>query len=213
MKFDRLLEIVGDEPVFNTGLLLTGDVNPDVTRKQLTRWTKAGKLHQLRRGVYALAVPFQKSKPHPFLIANHLIRGSYVSCQSALAYYGMIPEYVPMVTSVTPQRPRHWENAFGRFEFHHVKPALFFGYHLEDVGAGRPVALASAEKALVDLIYLQPGGDTREYLQSLRLQNLAQLDIQQLQSYVERAQSPKLRRALPHIVALAANEAETYEAL
>ena len=28
MEFTRLIQIVGDEPVFETGLLLTGDVDP-----------------------------------------------------------------------------------------------------------------------------------------------------------------------------------------
>ena len=69
MEFGRLLEIVGDEPIFETSLLLAGDVDSANTRRQLSRWTKAGRLHQLRRGLYALAPPFQKVKPHPFLTA------------------------------------------------------------------------------------------------------------------------------------------------
>ena len=83
MEFAQLLEIVGDEPVFNTGLLLAGDVNPTDVARQVSRWTKAGLLYQLRRGVYALAPPHQKVKPHPFLVANRMVRGSYVSLQSA----------------------------------------------------------------------------------------------------------------------------------
>lgn len=213
MKFNELIRIVGDEPVFNTGLLLAGDVNPDLVRKQLSLWTKAGKLHKLRRGMYTLAAPFQRSKPHPFLIANRLVRGSYVSCQSALAYYGMIPEHVPTVTSVTTQRPGDWETTLGRFEFHHTKPELFYGYRVVEVSEAQSATMATAEKALLDLVYLQPGGDSRAYLQMLRLQNLEQLDINRLQRYVDRAQSPKLRRAMFHIIALADLEAEAYETL
>ena len=90
MKFGDLLDIVGAEPVFETGLLLVGNVDPADVRRQLSRWTQTGKLYQLRRGLYALAPPFQKVKPHPFVIANRLVRSSYVSCQSALAYYHLI---------------------------------------------------------------------------------------------------------------------------
>ncbi|MFH1314516.1 MAG: type IV toxin-antitoxin system AbiEi family antitoxin domain-containing protein, partial [Candidatus Eisenbacteria bacterium] len=78
MEFLELIEIVGDEPVFETGLLLAGEVDPADVRRQLSRWTKAGRLYQLRRGLYALAPPFQKVKPHPFLIANRMVRASYV---------------------------------------------------------------------------------------------------------------------------------------
>ena len=57
MKFGRLVEIVGDEPVFETGLLLAGSADPADVRRQLSRWTKAKRLYQLRRGLYALAPP------------------------------------------------------------------------------------------------------------------------------------------------------------
>jgi len=115
MEFERLLEIVGDEPVFETGLLLAGDVNPANVRRQLSRWVKAGRLSQLRRGLYVLAPPFQKVKPHPFLLANRLKPSSDVSLQSALAFYGLIPEAVLEVTSVTTTRPAHWETALGSY--------------------------------------------------------------------------------------------------
>lgn len=52
MNFKELVEIVGDEPVFETDLLLAGAVDPAAVRKQLSRWTTAGKLFQLRRGLY-----------------------------------------------------------------------------------------------------------------------------------------------------------------
>ena len=63
MKFDQLLAIVADEPVFETGLLLAGSVNPSDMRRQLVRWTQAGRLHQLRRGLYALAPPYRQTAP------------------------------------------------------------------------------------------------------------------------------------------------------
>lgn len=123
MEFRQLLEIVGDEPVFETGLLLAGNADPADVRRQLSRWSKAGRLYQLRRGLYALAPPFQKAKPHPFVVANRMVRGSYVSCQSALAHCGLIPEYVPVVTSITTGRPGEWETPLGAFAFRHIKTA------------------------------------------------------------------------------------------
>jgi len=124
MEFARLIEIVGEEPAFETGFLLAGEVDPNDVRKQLSRWTQAGRLYQLRRGLYALAPPFQKVKPHPFVIANHLVPNSYVSCQSALAHYGLIPEYVPVTTSVRTARPARWDTPLGSFEFRHIKVDL-----------------------------------------------------------------------------------------
>jgi predicted transcriptional regulator of viral defense system len=195
MEFERLLEIVGDEPAFETGLLLAGSVSPADVRRQLSHWVKAGRLFQLRRGLYVLAPPFQKVKPHPFLLANRLKPSSYVSLQSALAFYSLIPEAVPWTTSVTTARPARWQTALGSYSFRHVAPELFFGYDRVEVNPDQQAFVAWPEKALLDLVYLQPGGDSPRYLQELRLQNLERLGLDRLQQVAVKASKPKLRRA------------------
>jgi predicted transcriptional regulator of viral defense system len=213
MEFAQLLEIVGDEPVFETGLLLAGDVDPANVRRQLSRWTKAGRIYQLRRGVYALAPPFQKVDPHPFLVANRLVRGTYVSLQSALAYHALIPEAVPVTTSVGAVRPARWDTPLGTYAYRHVKTDLLFGYRAIDVETNQQAFVATPEKALLDLVYLQPYGDAPAYLQQLRLQNLESLDLDQLRNQAARAQSPKLRRAVDQVIELAQVEVEEYDIL
>ncbi|MBI1881002.1 MAG: hypothetical protein HYR94_22710 [Chloroflexi bacterium] len=213
MEFARLLEIVGDEPVFETGLLLAGEVDPKDVRRQLSRWTRAGRLYQLRRGLYSLAPPFQKIKPHPFVVANRMMPGSYVSNQSVLAHYGLIPEYVPVVTSVTTARPGRWDTPLGSYEFRHLKTSRLNGYRLVELGGGQQAFLATPEKALLDLIYFQPEGDSPEYLRELRLQNMDRLDLAELQHQADLADSPKLRRAAALVSALAQTEALEYEPL
>jgi len=213
MRFERLLEIVGQEPVFETGLLLAGDVTPVDVRRQLSRWTASGRLYQLRRGLYALATPYQKVKPHPFLVANRMVRGSYVSLQSALAYYGLIPEYVPVVTSVTTGRPARWDTPLGSYLFRHIQVELLRGYRLGEVSPGQEAFLASPEKALLDLVYLQPGGDSLPYLQELRLQNLERLDPDELARQAGLINRPKLRRAAALVSQWVRSEALEYETL
>jgi predicted transcriptional regulator of viral defense system len=210
MEFTRLIEIVGHEPVFETALLLAGDVDPADVRRQLSRWTTAGRLYQLRRGLYALAPPFQKVKPHPYLVANRLVRASYVSLQSALAHHGLIPEAVPVTTSVTTARAGRWDTPLGAYEYRHIKGTLLFGYRLTNLGGGQQAFVATPEKALLDLVYLHPSGDALDYLRELRLQNLALLDLDQLQYQAARAESPKLRRAAASVVELAQAEALAY---
>jgi len=213
MDFQRLVEIVGDEPVFETGLLLAGDVEPADVRRQLSRWTKAGRIYQLRRGLYALAPPFQKVKPHPFLVSNRLVRGSYVSCQSALAYYGLIPELVLVTVGVSAARPARWDTPLGGFEYRHIKADLLRGYQLIEVSWGQHAFVALAEKALLDLVHLQPGGDAPDYLEELRLQNLERLDLDELARQADLADSPKLCRAAGLVAELARLEASEYEVL
>jgi len=196
MEFAELVEIIGDEPVFDTGLLLAGDANPREIRRQLSRWRQAGKIYQLRRGLYCLAPPFQKVKPHPFLVANRMIPASYVSLQSALAYYSMIPEHVPVTTSVTTSRSAHWETPLGVFDFRHIQVDFFYGYRLLDFAEKQQAFIATPEKALLDLVYLEPEGDTLDYLAELRLSNLNRLDWQLLDRLARKIEKPKLLRAI-----------------
>ena len=213
MEFAELLHIVGDEPVFETGLLLAGPVDPTDVRRQLSRWTASGRLHQLRRGLYALAPPYRKVKPHPFLVANRIVHGSYVSLQSALAHYGLIPEYVAVTTSVTTARPARRETPLGAYTFRHIKADLFYGYRRIDLGGGQHAFVASPEKALLDLVYLQPGGDGLAYLRGLRLGNSERLDLRELDRLTELADRPKLQRSAVRIAEMVREETLEYETL
>ena len=202
MTFRQLVETVGSLPVFETGLLIAGPTGIESVRNQLSRWTRDGRVLQLRRGLYALAPPWQKSPPHPFLVANELARGSYVSGAAALAHAHAIPEYVAETTSVTTGRPHVRANALGRYSFRHVKGDLFFGYRLLDLGNDQQAFVAAPEKALLDIVHLHPGGDDRAYLEELRLDYDA-LRMETLAEFAERTGSPKLRRAAERIARLA----------
>lgn len=212
MNFKEILALVGNEPVFETGLLLAGDREPNEIRRQISRWTHAGRLHQLRRGLYSLAPPYQKIRPHPFLVANHLRLGSYVSLQSALAFHGLIPEHVPRTTSVGPGRPQIWETPLGIFEQRHLHRDLLGHAHWIEVDKGQHAFVATPEKALLDLVHLEPRADAGEYLSELRIQNLERLDFAALREIAENSGRPKLGRAAENLAVLAVQESE-YETL
>ena len=207
MKFQDLVAIVADEPVFDTGLLLAGPVGPAQVQRQLSRWVRAGRVLQLRRGLYALAPPWRKRVPHPFLVANRLAPGAYVSGLSALAFAHAIPEHVAEVTSITSGRPHSRNLPLGRFSFRHLKAGLRFGYRQTELGNSQQAFVATPEKALLDLVHLQPGGGDRAYLQELRL-NFEALRLEALDALASRCGTPKLLRAVRHIRQLAEAEPE-----
>ncbi len=196
MKWDELLQIVGKEPVFHSSLLRAGSIDPVDLGRQLSRWVKSGKLIQVRRSLYALPERYRKTTPHLFHVANRLKRGSYVSLQSALEHYGLIPEYVPTVVSVTTGRPETLSTPFGTFVFRHVKKDLFFGYRIVDFKDNQLVSIASPEKALLDLLYLTPGSDNIDFIRELRLQNLNTINSTHLKDFFRRTRIQKLKRAL-----------------
>jgi len=200
MKFEDLMATVGDLPVFRGSLLLSGDRDPADVRRQLARWQAAGKIVQLRRNVYALAKPWRLIEPHPFVIANQLHSPSCVSLQSALSFHGMIPEAVPVTTSVTTGRPADIRTPLGRYVFRHVRADVFFGYSRVAVVDDQEAFVADPAKALLDLVYLTPGGDAQAHLQSLRLCGLEALDEQTLCRHARRWGKRKMLRAADAIV-------------
>lgn len=212
MEYNSLLKIVGNDPIFETSLLFAGKTDPANVRLQLARWVTAGRVIRLRRGLYSIAPPYNKTRPHPFLVANHLQPASYVSLQTALAFYGLIPDTVNRVTSVTAGRPEDLDTPLGSFEFRHVKSGLLFGYRSMDVSS-QPALVALPEKALLDLVYLQPGGESKGYLTGLRLQNLDTLDHSRLEKLAARFESPKMRLAAKNITLLSKSEEGGYEDL
>ncbi len=211
MRFSQLQSIVGDQPLFETSLLTAGEVSSYQAQRQLSDWSKAGKVTPVRRGLYALPKALRRYEPHPFAVANRLVAGSYVSLEMALRYYSLIPEHVAVTTSMTTGRPGKWENEFGRFFFHHIDPRYFFGIEYREIMPNQYAYIAYPEKALLDLLYLRKGSDSPAFLQELRLQNLEQLDFERLQQFVEQFNKPKLRRAAAVVAELVEAEAAEYE--
>jgi hypothetical protein len=141
------------------------------------------------------------------------VPGSYVSLQAGLAYYSLIPEHVAAVTSVTTRRPGAWETPVDHFIYRHIQPDLLFGYERRQVDQQQYAFVATPEKALLDLVYFQPEGDSIAYLESLRLQNLDELNVERLPQMAEQAGKPKLQRAARLLVDLIVAEREAYVTL
>ena len=212
MSFEDLLRIVGDEPVFDTGFLAADTSRTDGLAGQLDRWRRTGKILQLRRGLYALAPPYRKTFPHPFIVANRLSPGSYVSGVAALAHYGAIPEAVFETTSCGPGRPFLRETPVGRFSCRYLKPRLRTGYRLLEVLRGRHAFVATPEKAFLDLAWLHPDGDLPAWIDELRL-DLEAFSSAELMRLAGASGSPKLRRAAEVLASRVDDPALRYEPL
>jgi len=213
MKFKELLSIVEDEPIFATSLLLSGNVDPVDVRRQLSRWAANGRVNRLRRGLYALAAPYRKVKAHPFVVANRMVRPSYVSLQSALGFFGLIPESVPVTTSITTGRPGEFSTPLGIFVFRHVRTPLFQGFREVEMGDRQPAFVATPEKALLDLLYLEKSSDSEAYLGELRLEMDDGLDLDEFERLSRSFRSPKVRRAVTGVIQRAAQSAREVDVL
>ena len=68
---------------------------------KISELLKSKELISIRRGLYITGPEMDLPTPEPFLIANHLRGPSYVSLESALSYWNMIPERAYEISSVS----------------------------------------------------------------------------------------------------------------
>lgn len=88
-------------------------------------------------------------------VANKIFEPSYISLQTALSFYGFIPEAVFQVTSITTKKTRKLESSNIRYIYRNIKSSNFFGYTLKEYKDGHVIRLAEPEKAILDLLYLE----------------------------------------------------------
>ena len=125
----------------------------------VNRALKAGELLKARRGLYVLAQEYQKKTAHPFVLAQQLMPGSYVSAESALSYHGWIPEAVRSVLSITAKGKSvsYEHEVLGKFEFRRM--TVNSGYFLQAVSRyelqHQAALIADPMRALLDLVYLR----------------------------------------------------------
>lgn len=125
-------------------------------QKKINDLSKKGLIHPIKQGVYLVSNELGL-RPYSKEILAQLIYGpSYISLETALSNYGFIPERVTTTTSVCLGRGRSFSTPVGEFEFHHIKEELYsLGVQLKEVFKGSFCQYATAEKALLDFIYLK----------------------------------------------------------
>ena len=124
------------------------DIAPKTGSVFISRNLKSGLFLKLRNNYYML----KDSNPPLYSIANKLYQPSYISLESALSHYGIIPEVVYTVTSVTTKPTREFKTSKSVFSYQRIKKGVFAGYSPVII-EGRVVLLAQPEKALADYLY------------------------------------------------------------
>ncbi|MCJ7715734.1 MAG: hypothetical protein MUO54_04345, partial [Anaerolineales bacterium] len=76
---------------------------PGLDSRRLFEWKSKKYIIKLRNGWYCLP-DFLEENFSTWIIANLVHEPSYISLESALSYYNVIPEGVYMTTSVTTNR-------------------------------------------------------------------------------------------------------------
>jgi predicted transcriptional regulator of viral defense system len=151
MRFREFESKIRALPAFN--LNDVRKLDPDFHRQQLYYWHNQGYIKPLAGGYYILANR-EMDEVVLFMVANKIYEPSYVSLESALAYYEIIPETVLGVTSISSRKTKQYESAWGVFSYRSVKPQYMIGYQVIENNPGYKFKIASLEKALLDYLYL-----------------------------------------------------------
>ena len=166
MNYQQFRDILFKQVCFSSNQVYAWQ--PGFNKNNLNRWVKKGYLIKLRNGFYSFPEYLEKSD-YALFIANRIYRPSYVSLHTALAFYGLIPEAVIRITSVTTLKTKNFKNKFGSYFYQTIHPGYMFGYEQKILGENLSVLLAEPEKAILDLLYLYPFYNSRGELEALRL--------------------------------------------
>ena len=109
-------------------------------------------IFRLKKGLYVCNPEVTGKILSTELIANHLCAPSYVSMSSALRYYGLIPEAVYTMQSMTLEHARSFDTPLGRFEYRYISKEAFSVGLTSIRKEGFAFVMATPEKALCDLI-------------------------------------------------------------
>jgi hypothetical protein len=164
---------------------------------KISEMIRSGELLALRRGLYVPGPELDLPIPDLFLVANHLRGPSYISLESALSHWGLIPERVHEISSVTIKTTKTYDTPIGRFSYEHLTtPYYSFGIRSVRLTEFQTALIASPEKALCDKIILTSGvllrsvSQTMDFLlDDLRMDedSLRQFNLTSIQSWIEDA--------------------------
>ena len=150
-------------------------------REKIGLMISSGQILRLKKGLYALS-PGLGGVINVNVLANVIFGPSYVSLDSALSYWGIIPERVTETTSMTTKRNRSFFTPAGDFSYHHVASAAFIPGVVRQGEDSAGFLIASREKALCDKIARASGISSVKDVGVFLLQDL-RIEEDQLSSF------------------------------
>jgi predicted transcriptional regulator of viral defense system len=133
-------------------LKLFPDEKDSLIKIQLSRFSKKKLISKIKRGLYC----FDLTRIDELELANKLYQPSYITLETALNYYGLIPDIPQMVTSVNLITTKKIINQLGVFQYTKIRSSLFFGFtKIKSPQSQSYINLALKEKTLLDYFYLR----------------------------------------------------------
>jgi predicted transcriptional regulator of viral defense system len=197
MNFVHFKNSLRDFPVFSIADIRAA--HGDFDRRRLSEWQKKGYIKKIVKGYYLFS-DVDMNEDTLSAIANKIYKPSYISFETALSHYRLIPESIYMVTSASTRRTYLFETPVAMFSYRTIKPALFFGYSLLPGG----IKMAFMEKAILDYFYINSAVQTDDDFASLRINReemLSRVNKERLADYMRRFSQKRLSKRMEHFLA------------
>jgi len=157
---DKIIEVgFSDHILTDIDLNNLFDGTPAARYGMVNKALKKGDIIRLRRGLYLLSEKYRHKKLSKLFLASRIVPHSYISLESALSYYGWIPEQVTTVTSILAQgRTKTFTTPLGEFVFYQL-PVNEYEFltgvtRVEEIKS-EPFLLASPLRSLADFVYVK----------------------------------------------------------
>jgi predicted transcriptional regulator of viral defense system len=184
MQYLDLKTQLKDFPVFSIKDIEKVDLS--FHKQRLSEWQKKGYVKKICKGFYIFS-DLEINEQALFTIANRVYEPSYISLEMALSIYGLIPEAVYSITSVTSQKTRTLKTPVGNFIYRHTMPELLFGYQLREHN-GHHYQIAEIEKAILDYLYFNVKMNDEESFKGMRF-NVGEIkervDMEKFNKYLD----------------------------
>ncbi|OGY85553.1 MAG: hypothetical protein A2233_03140 [Candidatus Kerfeldbacteria bacterium RIFOXYA2_FULL_38_24] len=199
-RIDRIMRLVAILPYFTIDDLVAIEKNRDYLKILFGRYVKNGQLIRLKKGMYVTRAYVdnlekkQLTNDYHELLANILYPNAYLSTEYILQKYQILTEVPTTITAISTAKTKNFNNYFGNFIYHSIKPSLFFGLSIKTVH-GWQIKSATLAKALFDYLYLRKNNlQNKQMITELRLNTdlLKLKDKKELLGYIKREGSKRM---------------------
>lgn len=142
-------------------------------RLKIYRWKEKGFIQGLKKGLYF----FPDAQLDEFEISAKLVIPSYISLESALSHYSIIPDVSAQVTCITTKNTSHFSVGTIHYQYFHIQPRLFFGF----LNFRNDISIASREKAILDYLYFRRPSKDDLFFERLNQKALKDISLSQIQ--------------------------------
>lgn len=172
----------------------TGFWTHQQTKKVIVKLAANGWLIRIKRGLYAISDFSNRGflSLSPYSVANLLVQESYVSFESALSHWGMFDQLTDKVISLSKIRFKAVTINSTEYSFVNVQDRWFFGWE-EAIVDNKSVRIATAEKALIDMIQFHKSKYSVDLLIEKLRDNRDSINLGRLREYLSKMSATTIK--------------------